>query len=191
MERDAFARMKARQDIVTAFINKLEKADMKDIDLIPALMEYVNTGDYAMFDEYNKFHSTTDTEKKAKEMQERLTKAKEDLASREAEWEKTQRLSNEYRSKINDAIFKYQQWVREMRDAAAKENPQAAFPNMKALRDFAQLCMDESPNGYQRKLWLKDGDKMNTVTAILFDGKKAVMEVGEPTTILAPIPKYY
>lgn len=190
MDRDDFARMKARQDIVTAFINKLEKADMSDINLIPALMDYVNTGDRTLFDEYNNFRKVTDTEKKAKEMEERLTEAQANLKSREAEWEKTQRLSNEYRSKINDAIFKYQQWLQEMRETTVKENPQAEFPNMKALRDFAQICIDESTNGYQRKLWLKDGDKLKTVTAILFDGKKAVMEVGEPTTILTPVPKY-
>jgi hypothetical protein len=130
------------------------------------------------------------SKKKAKEMEKRLTEAQADLKSREAEWEKTQRLSNEYRSKINDAIFKYQHWVKETRDATIKENPQAEYPSMKALRDFAQICIDESPNGYQRKLWLKDGDKLKTVTAILFDGKKAVMEVGEPTTILTPVPKY-
>ena len=190
MDRDEFARMKARQDIVTAFINKLEKADMNDINLIPALMDYVNTGDRSLFDEYNDFRNMADTEKKAKRMADRLAEAQKDLKSRTEEWDKTQRLADEYRSKINDAIFKYQQWVRDMRDATAKEHPQAAFPNMKALRDFAQICIDESPNGYQRKLWLKDGDKMRTVTAILFDGKKAVMEVGEPTTILTPVPKY-
>lgn len=191
MNRDDFARMKARQDIVTAFINKLEKAYMKDIDLIPALMEYVNTGDYAMFDEFNNFHKMTDTEKKAKETEERLTKAQADLESLKARLKEAEDKAEEYRGKINDAIFKYHQWVRDLRATTTKENPQAEFPNMKALRDFAQLCMDESPNGYQRKLWLKDGEKMKTVTAILFDGKKAVMEVGEPTTIIAPVPNYY
>ena len=191
MDRDEFARMKARQDIVTAFINKLEKAEMKDIDLIPALMEYVNTGDYAMFDEFNNFHKMTDTEKKAKEMEERLTKAQADLESLKARLKEAEDKAEEYRGKISDAIFKYHQWVRDLRATTTKENPQAEFPNMKALRDFAQLCMDESPNGYQRKLWLKDGEKMKTVTAILFDGKKAVMEVGEPTTIIAPVPNYY
>lgn len=191
MDRDDFARMKARQDIVTAFINKLEKADMKDIDLIPALMEYVNTGDYAMFDEFNNFHKMTDTEKKAKELKERLTIAQADLESLKARLKETEDKAEEYRGKISDAIFKYHQWVRDLKATTTKENPQAEFPNMKALRDFAQLCMDESPNGYQRKLWLKDGEKMKTVTAILFDGKKAVMEVGEPTTIIAPVPNYY
>ena len=132
MYRDEFARMKARQDIVTAFINKLEKA----------------------------------------------------------EWEKTQRLAEDYRSKINDAIFKYQKWVKEMRETVIKENPQAEYPNMKALRDFAQICIDESPNGYQRKLWMNEGDKMRTVTAILFDGKKAIIEANYPTTITIPVRSY-
>lgn len=191
MDRDDFARMKARQDIVTAFVNKLEKADMTDIDLIPALMDYVNTGDRTMFDKYNNFRKVEDTEKQAKEMEERLAEAQADLESRKAECEKTEKLAEEYRSKINDTIFKYQQWVRDLRETQMKEHPQAEFPNMKALRDFAQICIDESPNGYQRRLWLKDGDKMKTVTAILFDGKKAVMEVCEPTTIIAPVPKYY
>lgn len=190
MNRDEFARMKARQDIVTAFINKLEKADMKDIDIIPALMEYVNTGDYAMFDEYNNFHKMTDTEKKAKKMEERMTEAQADLESRKAEWEKTQRLAEDYRSKINDAIFKYQQWVKEMRETVIKENPQAEYPNMESLRDFAQICIDESPNGYQRKLWMKEGDKMRTVTAILFDGKKVIIEANDPTTITIPVRSY-
>lgn len=190
MDRDEFARMKARQDIVTAFINKLEKAEMSDINLIPALMDYVNTGDRSLFDEYNNFRNVTDTEKKAKRMEERLTEAQADLESRKAEWEKTQRLAEDYRSKINDAIFKYQQWVREMRETTIKDIPQAEYPSMKALRDFAQICIDESPNGYQRKLWMKEGDKMRTVTAILFDGKKAIIEANDPTTITIPVRSY-
>jgi hypothetical protein len=127
----------------------------------------------------------------AQQRKERVEEARADLERCKDQLKKTEETSEEYRSQINDAIEKYRQWVRELKDTITKENPQDEFPTMKTLRDFAQICIDESPNGKQRKLWLKDGDNMKTVTAILFDGKKAVMEVGEPTTIIAPVPRYY
>lgn len=57
---------------------------------------------------------------------------------------------------------------------------------MRALRDFAQKCIDEKPNGYQRKLFLKDGNKYHSVTAIMTDGTKAILEISDPVTILVP-----
>ena len=189
MNKDDYAKMKVRHEIVMAFMNK--KGETLDIDLIPALVDYAETGDRKMFDDYNNFRKMTDIEKRAKEMEERVKEAQSDLESRKAELERTEKTSDNYRSMINDAIEKYRQWVRELKDTITKETPQVEYPTMKTLRDFAQICIDESLYGYQRKLWLKDGNNMKTVTAILFDGKKAVMEVGEPTTIIAPVPRYY
>ena len=186
MDRDAFARMKARQDIVTAFINKLDKADMDDIDLIPALMDYVNTGDRTMFDKYNNFRKVTDAENRAKDMELRIADAKERYEKLKAEYARVDKQAEEYRSQVNKIISEYQDWVHNLRKTVADEHPQKAYPNMKALQEFAQKCIDESPNGYQRKLWLKDGNKMKTVTAILFDGNKAILETEVPTTLLVP-----
>ncbi len=189
MNKDDYAKMKVRHEIVMAFMNK--KGETLDIDLIPALVDYAETGDRKMFDDYNNFRKMTDIEKRAKEMKERVEDARADLERCKDQLKKTEETSEENRSQINDAIEKYRQWVRELKDTITKETPQDEYPTMKTLRDFAQICIDESPNGKQRKLWLKDGDNMKTVTAILFDGKKAVMEVGEPTTIIAPVPRYY
>ena len=190
MSRDDYASMKARQDVVTAFINKLEKAEMNDINLIPALLDYVNTGDRSLFNEYNKFRNLFYAKKKAKDMEEQLAKAKANAESLEAELEETERQIEEYRNNIRDVFLKYREWVKEMRNVEIIDAPQAEYPNMKALRDFAQTCIDSSPNGYNRKLWIKEGNKMRTVTAILFDGKKAVIEISDPTTITIPVRCY-
>ena len=180
--------MKARQEIVTAFINKLEKADIADVDLIPALMDYVSTGDRTMFDEYNQFRKMADTERRAKEMELRAQDAKKRLADMEEQYRKTDKQADDLRSQIMQIIGKYQSWLHELRHTAEAENPQRSYPNMKALRDFAQACIDSTPNGYQRKLYIMDGNKLKPVTAILSDGKKAILETADPTTILAPIP---
>lgn len=67
MNRDDYAKMKARQEIIVASINKLEKATVEDVELIPALCEYINTGDYKMFKEFRQFHNMKEKEKKIEE----------------------------------------------------------------------------------------------------------------------------
>lgn len=76
-ERKDFAQKNVRKEVVTSFINKLEKADIADIGLIPALIDYIDTGDSSMFEEYNKFREMSDAEEKAKEMERRKTFAQE------------------------------------------------------------------------------------------------------------------
>lgn len=186
MDKDAFARMKARQEIVTAFINKLEKAEMSDINLIPALMDYVNTGDRSLFDEYNNFRKMSDAERSAKDMELRTADAQERLKKWKAEYERVDKQSDECRKQASKIFIEYQEWIQEQRQSIIKDYPQAAYPNMKALRDFAQKCIDEKPNGYQRKLFLKDGNKYRSVTAIMTDGTKAILEISDPVTILVP-----
>jgi hypothetical protein len=78
--------------------------------------------------------------------------------------------------------------VEGLRNTVLKEYPQADHPTIDDLYDFIQMCIKEKPNSQQRKLWLKEDDKLRSVTAILFDGNKAVIEAGDPTTILLTSP---
>ena len=145
MNKDDYAKMKVRHEIVMAFMNK--KGETLDIDLIPALVDYAETGDRKMFDDYNNFRKMTDIEKRAKEMKERVEEARADLERCKDQLKKTEETSEENRSQINDAIEKYRQWVRELKDTITKENPQDEFPTMKTLRDFAQIKL---PNVHLR-----------------------------------------
>ena len=56
MNRDDYAMMKSREEIAKAFIDKMANVSVNDIGLIPALMDYIQTGNKKMFDEYNDFH---------------------------------------------------------------------------------------------------------------------------------------
>ena len=44
MNKDDYAMLKARQEIVKAFMDKLDKTSMGEASIIPALMDYVQTG---------------------------------------------------------------------------------------------------------------------------------------------------
>ena len=70
MDKDKFAMMKQRETIAKAFIDKMDKATVNDLGLIPAIVEYVKTGNIAPFEEYNKFHFIMTTEAKAERLHE-------------------------------------------------------------------------------------------------------------------------
>ena len=49
MNKDDYAKMKMRQDIAKAFIDKLDTVNVEDIGLIPAIEDYIMTGDKDFF----------------------------------------------------------------------------------------------------------------------------------------------
>ncbi len=101
MERDQYLAYKSRADIVAAFVGKLEKVDINDLQLIPALQSYVEDGDKERFEDYKRWHFVMDesqrrakveeAEKKAKIFEERQNAAEtqiEQLRERVEEYEK-------------------------------------------------------------------------------------------------------
>lgn len=70
MNKDKYATMMARKEIVRDFISKMDSVSVKDVSLIPALMDYVETGNKGMFDEYCDFHFIKTSEEIVKKCEE-------------------------------------------------------------------------------------------------------------------------
>lgn len=64
MDKDAYARMQMRQTIVGKYLDKLAKVESKDINLIPALIDYIETGNKEMFDLFLQFCDEYDLQQK-------------------------------------------------------------------------------------------------------------------------------
>ena len=62
--------LKARQEIVKAFMDKLDKTSMGEASIIPALMDYVQTGNRKLFDDYRMYLETTTIEERIKRAEE-------------------------------------------------------------------------------------------------------------------------
>ena len=70
MNKDDYAMLKARQEIVKAFMDKLDKTSMGEASIIPALMDYVQTGDRKLFDDYRMYLEATTIEERIKRAEE-------------------------------------------------------------------------------------------------------------------------
>ena len=184
MEKEEYAQMKVRQ----AIVEKLETIPLAEMNLVAALEDYIVSGDRSLFAEYNRFRKVADTEQRAKVMELRLTDAQKRLAETQKEAEHIEEEITKQVRINNETIAAYYDMVEGLRNTVLKEYPQADHPTIDDLNDFIQRCIKEKPNSQQRKLWLKEGDKLRSVTAILFDGNKAVIEAGDPTTTLLTSP---
>jgi hypothetical protein len=181
MEKDKFAMMKQRETIAKAFIDKMDKATVNDLGLIPAIVEYVTTGNIAPFEEYNKFHFIMTTEAKA----ERLQHSEELLKK----IEEVERRNNEYREQYEKFKNEFHEWRKGI-FAKLDEGIQAGkWVTLKDIKDIITK-MEESGMRQmkQRKLYVKIGDEIKRVDSIIIADNKAIMEVGETLSFVTKAP---
>ena len=209
MQKDQYAMLKARQEIVKAFIDKLESASMNDVSIIPALMDYIQTGNREMFDDYRMYLETTTIEERirkaeaaAAEVEERAKEKADDLEQM-VEWHEARAKQAEARLRqADEKIRNIIQTIKEKEDAYNAEM-QVYRDRMNELRntDFADIVCTEDMSmknlqefcgkvmegGYAnktRKLWaMKDG-KLYYVKGlgVLGDGK-AVFSIDDDSVI--------
>ena len=183
MNRDDFAKMKVRQDIAKAFIEKLEKVDTKDVGLIPALMDYIESGNKKMFDEYNEFHFMLDTKAKKERLQDtqKLVEAIEEV----------EKQNEDYRKAYDQWVKEYQEWRLKQMKAI---NDGTEFQDhlwVSDLCNFLEEYREKDEYFGQRKLYVKVEDKILRVDSItLTDSNKAILEVNNDTlAFVCPAPK--
>jgi hypothetical protein len=105
MQKDEYAMMKARQEIVKAFMDKLDKTSMGESSIIPALMDYVQTGNRKLFDDYRMYLETTTIEERIKRAEEanaqveERAKASADYAEEKIGWHEARKKRAEERLK--------------------------------------------------------------------------------------------
>jgi hypothetical protein len=103
MNKDDYAMLKARQEIVKAFMDKLDKTSMGEASIIPALMDYVQTGNRKLFDDYRMYLETTTIEERIKRAEEanaqveERAKASADYAEEKIGWHEARKKRAEER----------------------------------------------------------------------------------------------
>lgn len=176
MNKDDYAKMKVRQDIAKAFIDKLDTVNVEDIGLIPAIEDYIMTGDKDFFEDYMAFRKIKDSEEKAKHEEELIKdidvkkerfNAKLDEAKEECEHqiESFKNYLEEYKlkhSEIKESAMRV--W-----EEVEKEDLSSSFMRCTAvrLRDYltneAKELLAESP---LRGIFILDGSKLKKVQGI-------------------------
>ena len=185
MNKDDYAMMKIRQEIVGTFIEKLEKVNIGDTGLIPALIDYIQTGNQEMFEEYNKFRKMNDKDKL--EMLETLN---DDISSRISE--KTKELERarseymDYAKQIDDYYIKNGELAMEIDE----KYPNTQTTTLGLLQNFISEAIKRKHNNCLSKLYIKIGDKLSAINGFTFiDAGKAILEVGKTLDINITPPK--
>ena len=191
-DKQAWYDKERRHKLALAIIEKMEKTDREDFNLIPALSQYVETGDIKMFEEFKQFHDIKDLEEKARYIAEKTESTKDSIAyyerckeGYEEHLKKIKKAIEEYRSKDQERLDEYNALVREwkdkrdaIRETLNEKNPIINQPTMADLISFCERVTKEVKQGKQRKLWLKYGNQVKSVKCFLIlDDGKAVFEV--------------
>jgi hypothetical protein len=180
MQKDEYAMLKARQEIVKAFIEKLESASIEDVSLIPALMDYVQTGDRSMFEEYNKFRAAKSEEERRKFQNyvEKMLKENDEQRDR----------IDEYKKEYTDYITKYNAWLKEVCFKMDEDTPQIGR-TFGAIIKFINERAESSSSWRERVFYVRIGDKLHNVKDIEFVNHKAVLTLGSLSTMLPSKPQ--
>ena len=100
MERDQYIAFKSRADIVAALIGRLEKVEINDIQLIPALQGYVEDGNKDRFEDYRRWHFVMDEPQRCAKVEEAEKKAKI--------FEERQNAADTYIEKLRERVEEYE-----------------------------------------------------------------------------------
>jgi hypothetical protein len=103
MNKDDYAKMKVRQDIATSFIDKIDKIEMQDLDLLPALLKYVENGNLSAFEEYKQWHFYKTLEERLSDLHYKTEEAKVDFEKTKDTYD---RVKEEYEKYADD----YRKW---------------------------------------------------------------------------------
>ena len=188
MERDEYLLLKCRQEIAKSIIDKIDTVSINDVGLIPAIVDYIQTGNIELFEEYHKFHFLTDAQSKETTLAE-SEKLMEIFKENQLKREK-------YLEEIREFGLKFCSW----RDSVINEldenvESKECF-DLKDLMNFAQEIKDSGKTVYNRAVYVKIGDDIKRVNSIvLSDKSKIIMDVEETPTLtchppLAPAPGY-
>ena len=182
MNRDDYAMMKSREEIAKAFIDKMANVSVNDIGLIPALMDYIQTGNKKMFDEYNDFHFIKTQEERQKKLQdsEELAKTIDAVIHKNEEYMQGYKLFSQEFAKWRAEMFTKLDADCPTKDCATIGDIEKVIGQMRRL----------GLGGVnQRKLYVLIGDKLyNIKTITLNENNKAIIEVGTDMTFVTPAP---
>ena len=180
MNRDDYLKYETRKKIATAFIEKLDNVSLSDVNLLPAINRYIETGNDDYFQEFNDFHFIKTIEQRfarlqnSKELQETI--------------EEVEKRNTEYRNQYDEFCAKYDEWRRGIFKEINKDIDVCENPTIADLRAFIDK-MNGLRNISQRKLYIIVDDKLRRVDSLtLTDDNKAIIEVGSYLAAVCPAP---
>ena len=147
-DKQAWYDKERRHKLALAIIEKMEKTDRDDFNLIPALSQYVETGDIKMFEEFKQFHDIKDLEEKARYIAERTESAKERIASNEESAKEnasyfliTDEVFKDYKKEIGRAYY------RQLTEQYGEINLRASFQFNKLFYYLTSTNIQQSTEG--------------------------------------------
>ena len=192
MNKDDYAMMKIRQEIVGTFIEKLEKVNIGDAGLIPALIDYIQTGDKKMFEEYNEFRTKTSEEKLkhlemvSDELARQISSKERVIIDQRSRLERAQTEYMEYNKKIDDYYIRMGQLAKEIDE----KFPNTVTTRLGGLQNYISDTIEKYHNSCLTKLYVKVGDKLSAINGFTFtDERKAILEVGDTIDLIPPKPR--
>ena len=210
MNKDDYAMLKARQEIVKAFMDKLDKTSKGDESIIPALIDYIQTGDRKLFDDYRMYLETTTIEERIKRAEEanaqveQRAKASADYAEQQVVWHRDRKERAEEELKEIDELLQNIETIIERKEKAFDEKMQSYRDKMNELRkaEFGDIVCTEdmtmknlqdfcakviADGGYvckSRKLWALKAGKFYYVKGLtVLDDGKAVFSIDDDSAI--------
>jgi DNA repair exonuclease SbcCD ATPase subunit len=183
---------------------------MGDVNIIPALMDYIQTGNREMFEDYRLYLETTTVEQRIEKAKlsatraENLAKEAADYAEKQIEWhtERKKRANERYREideelqNINQTIEEKQKAYEEkmqayrdrMNELREAENSDITFTedmSMQNLRDFCDKVITDGKYADKvRKLWALKAGKLYCVKGFsVLDSGKAVFSIDDDSVI--------
>ena len=148
--------MQARKEIAKAFIDKLDKTELRDISLIPALDNFVQNGDKSIFDEFVQFHFAKSMEEE-KEYFDKAMEDFEDLKSKGKaacmEFETWKENFDEYLKLQYEYCAKVHEYVEKAANADSDTLPDFS------IKDFVRFIEQNGRCKSQGRILLIVGDK--------------------------------
>lgn len=179
MNKDDYAKMKNRQELAKAFIDKLENVNIEDVDIIPALMQYVETGDKTEFKDFCDYHFILSPDEKMAMVE----NAKIRLDELKEEFERLKEFQKEY----TEAYKKLMEWRRTIAETNI-EDPSRIGINAGSLQKFLDSDVKELPNWFQKVLYVLDGDNMKRIDHVCVIDKKVIFMMSKDTRLLPKFP---
>jgi len=157
MNKEEYAKMMVRKMIVKSFISKMDPVSVKDVSLIPAFEDYVETGNKGMFSEYLDFHFIKDKEQRIRELNELEAQIEDETDSANAQIERGKKV----RAVYEEAIQNYNNWRRQV---LSQVEIDTKCDNANAIKEFLSV-LDGIQHPERRKVYVIVDDKMLAITS--------------------------
>lgn len=180
---------KFRKVIVSKFLDKLGNVELKDADILPAMEDYVNTGNREMFEEFRMFHDNKDIQDKIEWLEERRKQLEADKAKLEEAIERDEAYIDEAVKEYKTYMEKYKEFFKDYtawRKCIIEQSDGVKSVFGLKWGEIKKFIADKEKNGWCNKLvYVAIGEKFYEITGV------SVNEKGKLILSAGPDPSYF